>query len=184
MAEQWDPARDEAAGEACRAYGAGGIMHLPGRLHITWENDTTLKLETDTGQQTRIFSFGSRPAAGETTLQGFVAAHGNCRAEDEGAAWCAAAANPGRPGTSIRVETTHAAGLLSPERRALRRERTDDRVVHDGRPSPMATRTARDQDPRGSAIHERSIRADGSVQEAARRTGGIRRPQFRALSRM
>ena len=58
LAEAWDPAKDEAAGEACRAYGAGGIMHLPGRLHITWENDTTLKLETDTGQQTRLFVFG------------------------------------------------------------------------------------------------------------------------------
>ena len=23
---EWDPARDEAAGEACRAYGAGGVM--------------------------------------------------------------------------------------------------------------------------------------------------------------
>ena len=34
IAEQWDPAKDEAAGEACRAYGAGGIMHLPGRLRI------------------------------------------------------------------------------------------------------------------------------------------------------
>ena len=36
---EWDPAKDEAAGEACRGYGAGGVMRLPGRLHITWEND-------------------------------------------------------------------------------------------------------------------------------------------------
>ena len=27
---EWDPAKDEAAGEACRAYGAGGVMRLPG----------------------------------------------------------------------------------------------------------------------------------------------------------
>ena len=38
-AEQWDPAKDEASGEACRAYGAGGIMHMPGRLRIAGEND-------------------------------------------------------------------------------------------------------------------------------------------------
>src|SRR4030095_916672 len=31
----WDPAADEKAGEQCRAFGAPGIMRLPGRLHIT-----------------------------------------------------------------------------------------------------------------------------------------------------
>ena len=74
VAEAWDPAKDEAAGEACRAYGAGGIMHLPGRLHITWENDTTLKVETDTGQQTRLFAFGGTEPDGEATWQGSSAA--------------------------------------------------------------------------------------------------------------
>ena len=71
-ADAWDPAKDEAAGEACRAYGAGSIMHLPGRLHITWDNDTTLKLETDTGQQTRRFYFpGAQAQRGEPSLQGY-----------------------------------------------------------------------------------------------------------------
>ena len=27
-AEQWDPAKDEASGDACRAYGAGGIRDV------------------------------------------------------------------------------------------------------------------------------------------------------------
>src|SRR4029453_9733464 len=36
VGESWDPARDEASGEQCRAYGAPNIMRLPGRLHITW----------------------------------------------------------------------------------------------------------------------------------------------------
>src|SRR5690348_18335072 len=31
----WDPAKDEAAGEQCRANGAAGIMRRTGRLHIT-----------------------------------------------------------------------------------------------------------------------------------------------------
>src|SRR2546426_8308868 len=51
LAEQWDPVKDEAAGEQCRGYGAVGVMRLPGRLHITWESDTVLKLETDAGTQ-------------------------------------------------------------------------------------------------------------------------------------
>ena len=32
----WDPAKDETAGEQCKAYGAAAIMRMPGRLHITW----------------------------------------------------------------------------------------------------------------------------------------------------
>lgn len=68
---EWDPAKDEAAGEACRGYGAGGVMRLPGRLHITWENDTLLRLDTDAGTQTRRFQFGPAAAAsGEPTWQG------------------------------------------------------------------------------------------------------------------
>ncbi|HET9269259.1 MAG TPA: hypothetical protein VFO31_13890 [Vicinamibacterales bacterium] len=67
---EWDPAKDEAAGEACRAYGAGGVMRLPGRLRITWENDTTLKMDLDAGTQTRRFQFGAPAAAGEPSWQG------------------------------------------------------------------------------------------------------------------
>src|SRR6187200_2497967 len=51
---KWDPAADEAAGEQCRGFGAAAIMRLPGRLHITWQDDTTLKVETDAGTQTRL----------------------------------------------------------------------------------------------------------------------------------
>lgn len=58
IAEAWDPAKDEAAGEQCKAYGAAGLMRMPTRLHITWQDDHTLKLETDAGMQTRIFHFG------------------------------------------------------------------------------------------------------------------------------
>src|SRR4029453_391334 len=44
VANAWDPTKDEAAGEQCRAYGAAGVMRLPGRIHITWESDTSLKV--------------------------------------------------------------------------------------------------------------------------------------------
>src|SRR5881397_2662407 len=49
IANQWDPARDEAEGNQCKAYGAAAIMLLPTRLHITWENDNTLRVDTDAG---------------------------------------------------------------------------------------------------------------------------------------
>jgi hypothetical protein len=64
VADVWDPAKDEAAGLQCRAYGAPGIMRIPGRLHITWRDDQALKIETDAGTQTRLFQFGTGQADG------------------------------------------------------------------------------------------------------------------------
>src|SRR5215813_6204124 len=61
-ADAWDPSADEAAGNPCRAYGAGAIMRIPARFHITWQDDNTLKVETDAGMQTRIFRFSSAAA--------------------------------------------------------------------------------------------------------------------------
>lgn len=55
----WDPAADERAGNQCKSYGAGAIMSVPGRLHITWQDAETLRLETDAGRQTRLFHFSS-----------------------------------------------------------------------------------------------------------------------------
>src|SRR2546426_1323038 len=59
IADGWDPAKDEAAGEQCRSYGAPTLMRIPGRLHITWQDDQTLKIEADSGTQTRIFLFST-----------------------------------------------------------------------------------------------------------------------------
>jgi hypothetical protein len=72
----WDPAADEKAGEQCRAYGAAGIMRLPTRLHTTWQDDSTLKVEIDTGTQTRLLSF-NQPAAAEPSWQGLSLAQWN-----------------------------------------------------------------------------------------------------------
>jgi hypothetical protein len=36
VGETWDAAKDEAAGLQCKAYGAPGIMRMPGRVRITW----------------------------------------------------------------------------------------------------------------------------------------------------
>jgi len=75
VGDAWDPAKDEAAGEQCRAYGAAGIMRLPGRLHITWQDDNTLRIETDEGTQTRLFHFDGKPANQERTWQGYSVAN-------------------------------------------------------------------------------------------------------------
>src|SRR5580704_12242583 len=68
LGNAWDPAADEAAGNQCRAYGAPAIMRVPGRLHITWADDNTLKIETDSGTQTRLLRFtGVQPKEAEAS---------------------------------------------------------------------------------------------------------------------
>ncbi len=67
----WDPAKDEAEGNQCRAYGAGGIMRIPERLHITWVDDNTLEMDIDAGMQKRLFHFdGSKWRGGDPQWQG------------------------------------------------------------------------------------------------------------------
>ena len=66
VADQWDVAQDGR----CEAYGAAGLMRMPVRLHITWQDDNTLKIDSDGGQQTRLFHFGAAPPPGAPTLQG------------------------------------------------------------------------------------------------------------------
>ena len=39
VGDAWDPAQDEAAGEQCKSYGAPALMRVPGRAHITWQDD-------------------------------------------------------------------------------------------------------------------------------------------------
>jgi hypothetical protein len=70
-ADGWDPAADTAAGNQCRTYGVGGIMRVPGRVRIAWQDDNTIRIDTDAGMQTRTLRFGAAPAAaGERTWQG------------------------------------------------------------------------------------------------------------------
>ena len=71
VADAWDPAKDASAGEQCKAYGAPGLMRLPTRLRISWQDDTTLEVEADAGTQTRLLHFGDwKSPGGEPTLQG------------------------------------------------------------------------------------------------------------------
>jgi hypothetical protein len=94
VADTWDPAKDEAAGNQCRSYGAAGLMRVPGRFHITWDNDNTMKIEADAGTQTRLFHFGApgsqviskEAQAAEPSWQGFSVAEWETAAGGRGEA--------------------------------------------------------------------------------------------------
>jgi hypothetical protein len=102
VADGWDPAKDEAAGEQCRAYGAAGVMRAPGRLHITWQDDSTLKIETEAGTQTRLLHFD---AARSTGTGGPAAWQGDSVAQWEFAGGGRGARGGGRGG-DLKVVTT------------------------------------------------------------------------------
>ena len=90
--DAWDPAADERAGNQCKSYGAGNIMSVPGRLHITWQDADTLKIETDAGTQTRLFHFA--PRTGTTSQASWQG--------DSTATW-----EPAADGGSLRVVTSN-----------------------------------------------------------------------------
>ena len=73
-ADAWDPAREQA-GEECKSYGAPAIMRIPGRLHIDWQDDNTLRMDIDSGTQTRLLRFAGTPPPNATPdWQGYSAA--------------------------------------------------------------------------------------------------------------
>ena len=60
-----------ASQDPCAAYGAGGIMRVPGRVRISWQDDDTLLMELDAGSQRRVIDFAAdAPASAGLSLQG------------------------------------------------------------------------------------------------------------------
>lgn len=74
IAGEWDPERDAASGEACRPFGAAGLMRMPVRLHVSWQDENTLKIETDAGEQTRLLHFRGDGPPAEKSWQGYTTA--------------------------------------------------------------------------------------------------------------
>ena len=77
IAGAWDPAKEEPGDAQCKSYGAATIMRVPSRLHIDWVDDNTLKMDIDSGTQTRLFHFEGAAAAAASqapSWQGYSAA--------------------------------------------------------------------------------------------------------------
>ena len=75
MRTLWDPAKDQASGNACKSYGAPALLGVPGRLHIYWQDDNTLRIDTDSGTQTRLLHFGGgAPQNDAPSWQGYSTA--------------------------------------------------------------------------------------------------------------
>jgi hypothetical protein len=103
IADAWDPAKEAASPDQCKAYGAPAILRVPERIHVTWQDDQTLKMDIDAGKQTRVFHFGNWKAPeGPATLQG-----------DSIAQWEMQRTGGQVVGGSLKVATSHLkAGFL------------------------------------------------------------------------
>jgi hypothetical protein len=110
VADTWDLAKDNQAEVQCKAFGIGGIMRQPGRLHITWQDDNTLKMDFDAGTQTRLLYFDkskmpSPSEKAEKTWQGISFAQWEGPAlgqRGRGAAAAAAPRDAGGGGQGLR----------------------------------------------------------------------------------
>jgi hypothetical protein len=85
-------------------------MRLPTRLHITWQDDNTLRIDTDAGKQTRLLTYGKpAPPSGERSWQGHSVAvwqtSGPIGAAPQGQAQ--GARRLSRTAGQLKVVTTH-----------------------------------------------------------------------------
>jgi hypothetical protein len=106
VSDSWDPAKDQAEGNECKAYGAGNIMRIPERLHIFWADDNTLEMDVDAGMQKRLFHFdGSKWQGGQPQWQGDSVARWEKQVQFGGSS-AYGAPTPGKGG-DLEVVTTH-----------------------------------------------------------------------------
>jgi len=109
VADTWDPAKTSADG--CKPFGAAGVMRVPGRIRVAWENDTTLKIETDAGQQTRLLYFDASEKSTRRTWQGLATAEWQ-RIRQPGGLGVSLQTAPDRIGSLKVVTTNLRAGYL------------------------------------------------------------------------
>ena len=95
IAAAWSKNADNTPQKRCLRFGAAMLMRVPTRLHITWRDDMTLLVQTDAGDQTRVFDFTANPpaATADASLQGISKA-----------SWDAI---PPTKGGGMKVVTTH-----------------------------------------------------------------------------
>jgi hypothetical protein len=107
VADAWDPEKDKAEGNECRAYGAANIMRIPERLHITWADDNTLEIDTDAGMQKRLLHFdGAKWRGGDPDWQGDSVAAWEKQIQTRSNGDPFGGPEPGKGG-NLHVVTTH-----------------------------------------------------------------------------
>lgn len=117
VADSWDPSQDGR----CEAFGVAALMRIPGRLKISWQDDQTLKIETDAGQQTRLLHFlpprpagapvSAASAAQGKTLQGYsVAEWQRAGGQQDAFLGRGVGAAGGQRWGSLKVVTTNTSG--------------------------------------------------------------------------
>ena len=162
VANAWDPATDGS----CLAYGAAGLMRMPTRLNITWQDDRTIKIDTDAGQQTRLLRFDGGAPPAQRSLQGYSVAQ-----------W-EPVPQPGRGGGApqiprfgnLKVTTTQShGGLAAQERRALQRERHRHGVLRPLQGAEQRRVARRDDDRVRFEVSEPGLRHEHALQEGAER---------------
>ena len=187
VGDTWDPAKDEREGNACKSYGVAALMRVPGRLHVTWQDDSTLKVETDAGTQTRLLHFGETPApAGEQGWRDtqprrgrFLAPRCAVAALAPGGEWRwrgGGAESRGRRGSAraaLRIveghDNAYEGRLPSKKWRSLQRERCRHRVF---RPSHRVERRSvvhGDDHGRRRQVSAAAVHYQHRLQERARR---------------
>jgi hypothetical protein len=104
VANQWEPA--SMATDGCKAFGAPALMRIPGRLQISWESDTTLKIDTDAGLQTRRLHFDTpKTPVADRTWQGYSQAEWEALIQ-RGGQGGGLVPPPPRAGGALKVTTT------------------------------------------------------------------------------
>jgi hypothetical protein len=82
IAAAWDPAREPAGDGQCKGYGAAAIMRVPSRLDIRWAGDNQLRMDIDSGTQTRLFNFALPQGQGAPS-----GSRGAAAAASQGPSW-------------------------------------------------------------------------------------------------
>ena len=142
IADAWDPVADAAAGQACKAFAAPSVMRIPGRLHVTWQDDQALKIETDAGQQTRLFYFGVAPQSQVEDWQGTSKAEWDLGNAGAGGLFFGGGRGGGAASRFAQSgDDTHEDRLRHPERRAVQRQCHTDGVLRRGEDTRMAWST-------------------------------------------
>jgi len=107
LAMAWDPKTDGS----CKAFGAAALLRMPTRVRISWADDSTLKIETDNGQQTRLLHFDAARRPTPPSLQGdSVAEWQRTLPPNNPFGINFPGGPPPPPGGSLRVMTTNLTG--------------------------------------------------------------------------